>query len=111
MFDNLPNYYNFLDETRNIDSNQKDYSGYGFRFHAWDNIGQGGERFVKLGTMANRPLNEASLSSAHYGPIDNPNDERVQAAKRYVKNRMNYLDAEHSGNQHYPCPIIFYSGR
>lgn len=39
VFDNLPNYYNFLDETENLETKVKEYSGYGFRYHDWDNIG------------------------------------------------------------------------
>jgi hypothetical protein len=64
-----------------------------------------------MGTMCNHPINEEYLRAAKYGPITNLEDDRIKAAQKYVKTRMNYLIAEDPQNKHYPCPIIFYNGR
>ncbi len=42
--------------------------------------------------MASINLDEKALKAAKYGPIME-SDPRVLAAKNYVDNRMNYLDA------------------
>jgi len=38
-------------------------------------------------------------------------DPRIQAAINFATNRMNGLLPLDPNNKHYPCPILFYSGR
>ena len=64
---------------------------------------------MKVGTMANKPIGKKELDDASYTPVDS-SDRRVSAVKRFVRERMQHLEADDPENVHYPCPIIFYSG-
>ena len=46
-----------------------------------------------------------------YKPIENLKDPRIEAAVNFATNRMNGLLPNDPKNKHYPCPILFYSGR
>jgi hypothetical protein len=48
---------------------------------------------------------------AQYDKITDLSDHRIKSVINYAKYRMNYLIPDHPHNEHYPCPIIFYSGR
>ena len=72
IFKNLPNFINFLDENeikrtndtlnqeKSYNTHLKSNSGYGFRYHEWDNNKTDG-KFVKIGTLDYKDLTEKQL--------------------------------------------------
>ena len=109
LYDQLPNYYNFLTSDNSADP---EFSAYGFRYHSWDNLpSTSGSSFVKFGTMdCDRILTHEELKNRSYSEVPTT-DHRVQSAIKYATTRMHGLLPDDAENKHFPCPIIFYPGR